>query len=206
VILLTCAVGKELAFWTPRHDVELLATGVGPVEAACSVTHTLAQGRYRLLINAGLGGAIDGAAKIGEGVAVIDDVLELGLEDGRPIVLPDGHRVVDRAHSDPHLVAALGKRGVRQLHGITVGRVTSTDETALRLARLGLQVESMEGFAVLRAAQLAGVPAIELRGISNRVGSRERSGWDFEAGARGLQHTMSSFFEILDAAEAGVTS
>lgn len=206
MILLTCAVDKELAFWTPRHDVELLAAGVGPVEAACSVTRALAQQQYRLVINAGLGGAIDGSAEIGDGVAVIDDVLELGLEDGRPIVLPDGHRVVDRAHSDPHLVAALMKRGMRALHGITVGRVTSSEETAARLARLGLQVESMEGFAALRAAQVAGVPAIELRGISNRVGSRERSGWNFDAGARGLQRALNAFLEILDAAEAGVTS
>jgi futalosine hydrolase len=205
VILLTCAVDKELSFWTSRRDVDVLATGVGPVEAACSVTRALAQERYRLLINAGLGGAIDGAAEIGEGVAVIDDVLELGLEDGRPIVLPEGHRVVDRAHSDPHLVAALVKRGVRALHGITVGRVTSTEETAARLARMGLQVESMEGFAVLRAAQVAGVPAIELRGISNRVGSRERSGWNFDAGMRGLQAALQLFLELLDAAEA-VTS
>jgi futalosine hydrolase len=200
VILLTCAIEKELSLWKPRHDVEVLAIGIGPVEAACSVTRALAQRRYRLLINAGLGGAIEGAAEIGEGVAVSDDVLELGLEDGRPIVLPEGHRIVDKVHSDGHLIAALVKRGIHALHGITVGRVTSSEETAVRLANLGVQVESMEGFAALRAAQVAAVPAIELRGISNRVGSRERSGWSFEAGARGLQNALDEFFAILDAA------
>jgi futalosine hydrolase len=205
VILLTCAVDKELAFWRPRHDVELLATGVGPVEAACSVTHALAQGRYRLLVNAGLAGAIGGAAEIGDGVAVCDDALELGLEDGRPIVLPDGQRVVDKAHSDLHLVAALVQRGYRALHGITVARVTSTEESAERLAQLGADVESMEGFAVLRAAQRAGIPAIELRGISNRVGSRERSGWSFEAGALGLQSVLGALFELIDAAAGAAT-
>ena len=31
------------------------------------------------------------------------------------------------------------------------------------------EVEAMEGFAVLRAAALAGVPALELRAVSNAV-------------------------------------
>jgi len=202
MILLVCAVEKELSFWKPRHDVELLVTGVGPVEAACSVTRALAQERYRLLVNAGLGGAIEGAAQIGDGVAVSDEVLELGLEDGRPIVLPDNRRVVDKVHSDVRLVAAVANRGCRVVRGITVARVTSSEETGERIARLGVGVESMEGFAALRAAQLAGVPAIELRGISNRVGNRERSGWNFQEGQRGLQRVLGAFFDAIDAAEA----
>jgi futalosine hydrolase len=196
VILLTCAVAKELAFWQPREDVEVLATGVGPVEAACAITSALAQRRYRLLINAGLGGALDGAAGIGDGVVVVDDALELGLEDGRALSLPDGDRVVDRAESDARLVAGLVGRGYPALHGVTVARVTASEETAARLAALGAGVESMEGFAALRAAQRAGVPAVELRGISNRVGSRERSGWSFDAGMRGLERILEACLQL----------
>ncbi len=36
-------------------------------------------------------------------------------------------------------------------------------------------VEAMEGFGVLRAAALAGVPAIEIRAISNEIGEPDRS-------------------------------
>jgi nucleoside phosphorylase len=35
----------------------------------------------------------------------------------------------------------------------------------------------MEGFAVLRAAALAGVPAIEVRAISNAIEEADRSRW-----------------------------
>ncbi|GAC1521471.1 MAG: hypothetical protein NVS2B8_01470 [Vulcanimicrobiaceae bacterium] len=45
-------------------------------------------------------------------------------------------------------------------------------------------METMEGFAILRAARVAGVPAIGIRGISNYVGDRATSEWDFVAGAR----------------------
>jgi futalosine hydrolase len=198
MILLACAVADELGFWTPRRGVELLVTGVGPVEAACAVAHALAVERYRLVVSAGLAGAFDGAARIGDGVVVAVDACELSLEDGRPILLPGGQKVVERAASDPHLVAQLHVRGFPKVHGITVARVTSSEATAARLARLGAQVESMEGFAALRAAQRAGVPAIELRGISNRAGSREGSGWDFAAGARGLRQVLDALFELLD--------
>jgi futalosine hydrolase len=39
------------------------------------------------------------------------------------------------------------------------------------------EVESMEGFGVLRAAALAGVPAVEVRVISNSVSHADRSLW-----------------------------
>jgi nucleoside phosphorylase len=42
-------------------------------------------------------------------------------------------------------------------------------------------VEAMEGFAVLRAAELAGVPAIEIRAISNEIEEPDRARWQFAA-------------------------
>jgi futalosine hydrolase len=38
----------------------------------------------------------------------------------------------------------------------------------------------MEGFAVLRACELAGVPAAEVRVVSNAVGEPDRALWLFE--------------------------
>lgn len=200
MILLACAVERELAGWAHRRGVETILTGVGPVEASCTVAHALAQERYKLVVSAGIAGALEGAAGVGDGVVVASDALELALEDGRPIVLPAGEQVVDRAHSDPALVARLRARGFAALSGITVSRVTASEETAQRLARLGAQVETMEGFAVLRAAERAGVAAIELRGISNRVGSRDRSGWNFDAGVAGLDRILRVLFETIAAA------
>jgi futalosine hydrolase len=200
MILLACAVAKELAFWKPRDGVELLVTGVGPVEAATSVARALAQQRYKLVVSAGIAGAFDGAAKVGDGVVVESERIELDREDGTPIVLPDGLQVVDSATAcDPLLSAKLAGAGYPGLRGITVSRVTTTEATAQRLAASGAQVETMEGFAVMRSAQIAGVHAVEVRGISNRVGDPQRSGWDFTAGTSGLQRVLNSLFVIIDA-------
>ena len=200
MILLTCAVARELAFWETRAGVDVLVAGVGPVEAAVSVAHVLAQQRYKLVVNAGIGGAFDGAAAVGDAVVVARDRLELDYETGAPIALPDGEPIADEAVSDPLLVTRMTEHGFARVSGITVSRITATEETAQRLIALGAQVESMEGFAVLRAAQRAGIPAIQLRGISNRCGSQDRSSWNFDAGFDAVRRITEALFEGLDAA------
>ena len=198
MILIACAVERELGAWAQREGVERLVTGVGPVEAACAVAGALARQSYRVVVSAGIAGAFDGAARIGDGIVIGDERLELTLEGGRPIPLPDGESVADVVRSDPALVEEMHARGFAVLRGVTVAQVTSTEATAARLARLGAQVETMEGFAVLRACERGGIPAIEVRGISNRVGERARSGWDFSAGLVGLERVARTLLEVLD--------
>ncbi|MDQ2872158.1 MAG: futalosine hydrolase [Candidatus Eremiobacteraeota bacterium] len=190
MILIACAVGKELAFLKPQPHVELLVTGVGVVESAAAVSRALAAGSYDLIVGAGIAGAFEGTAEVGAGVVVSEEFIELDIENGERIALPDGARIIDRASSDLTLVDRLVELGAVRVNGLTVSRVTATDATATRLARYGAGIESMEGFAVLRAAEIAGVPAIEVRGISNIVGERTRSRWDFAAGVAGLERVL----------------
>ena len=56
-----------------------------------------------------------------------------------------------------------------------------TDEQALCIAdRTGCLCEAMEGAAVVHAARIAGLPAIEIRAISNTTGNRDAQQWDLE--------------------------
>lgn len=197
MILIACAVGKELSFLRPQPHVEMLVTGVGPVESAASVSRALAQSNYELVISAGIAGAFQDEADLGEGVVVADEMFELDLETGVPITLPEGKHVINRASSDLTLVDRLVELGFRAVHGITVPRVTATDVSASRLAAYGVGVETMEGFAVLRSAEIAGVPAIEVRGISNIVSDREKSRWDFAAGVRGTEKILTALLSLV---------
>ncbi len=61
---------------------------------------------------------------------------------------------------------------------ITASTVTGKDEEAQVLVeRWGALAESMEGAAAAHVCALFGVPFLELRGISNLVGDRDRSSW-----------------------------
>ena len=60
-----------------------------------------------------------------------------------------------------------------------------------------VRVEGMEGFAVLRACALAGVPAIEVRAISNEITDADRSRWRI---GRALEALADALPKMLEAA------
>lgn len=166
----------------------MLVTGIGPVEAAAATSRILAISHPSAVINAGIAGGFRGRAAVGDAFAIETDHFEIGLEDGAPLpALPGGAKFIAKADSDPALLDACRRIGTRIGSAITVTNVTTSQQRAEDLAaRFEADVEAMEGFAVLRSAAVAGVPALELRGVSNVVGPRERSAWDFDAGAQAV--------------------
>jgi len=197
VILVVCAVAAELKAFAPRPGVDVVAVGVGPVEAGIGTLHAIARGRYRYVVNAGIGGGFRNRANVGDAVAVTDEhYADIGLEGGGALNLPDGITLREHVASDDALLASYRKRAGGALFGpgVTSATITTTDRRAQELAaRFSPMVESMEGFAVLAAAARAEIPAIELRGISNLVGDRAASEWDFRAGAAATVHALEMF-------------
>ena len=55
----------------------------------------------------------------------------------------------------------------------------------------------MEGFGVLRAAALAGVPALELRAVSNPVGETDRGLWRVDDALDALRGALPPLLEVL---------
>lgn len=198
MILIACAVRDELPDLEPHPHVEVLVTGVGPVESAIAVSRALAQSPYDCVVSAGIAGAFRGCAAVGDAVVVSNERMEIDREDGEGLVLPGGGRTVERCASDLTLVDRLVERGYPAMRGLTVSRVTATAATAARRAALGVDVESMEGFSVLRAAQIAAVPAVEVRGISNLCGERADARWNFGAGAQAARRIVRDLLLLLE--------
>jgi nucleoside phosphorylase len=48
----------------------------------------------------------------------------------------------------------------------------------------------MEGFAVLRACALAGVPAVEVRAVSNELDEQDRSRWEIDLALASLDAAL----------------
>ena len=200
-ILVVCAVAQELAALPARDGVDVVTTGVGPVEAAFATARALAAGPYDAVINAGIAGGFRDRCTVGDVVVCSrEDYADLGLEDGNAFPLPGGLELVRHVEADPALLRPFlaGTIPVIVGRGVTSATVTSTTSRALALAyRFRCDVESMEGFAVLRAAQVAGVPAIEIRGVSNLVGERASNEWNFQAGAAAAVATTDALLDVL---------
>ncbi len=200
MILVVCAVAGELQDFA-RAGVTVLETGVGPVDAALATSRALARATYRAVVNAGIGGGFRGRATVGDLVIIeSEQYVELGREDGEPLILPGGRTLASSAASDAALLATA--RGALPDAafgaGITSATITTSDARAATLnARYAPSVESMEGFAVLHAAARAGVPAIEVRGISNLVGDRATSGWDFRSGSAAALRGLDALLAVI---------
>lgn len=163
-ILVVAATARELA--TPDGWRTLLC-GVGPVEAAAATAAAIALHPPAAILHIGIAGArrvrmLAPASFVIGGDARYCDLHVPEVWAPRTVV------------ASAQLVAAV--RTVLPLAPVvTIGTSAQVGGTA------DCDVEAMEGFGVLRAAQRAGVPAIEIRVISNDIEEDDRARWHFEA-------------------------
>ena len=158
-----------------------LACGVGPVEAAATTARELASNAPSAVVHVGLAGGhgiTPGGLVIGRESLYVDISAEIP--------------VVHRVEPDPELLEKVRAAAPDALvlpigTSAAVGGVTGGD----------LRVEAMEGFGVLRACALAGVPAVELRAISNELAENDRSRWRI---GRALEALSAVLPDVLEAA------
>lgn len=162
-ILVVAATARELA---PSEGWRSLVCGVGPVEAAAATAASIAQHRPSLLIHVGIAGARRRSA-------LVTGSLVIGAESRYSDLSSTGDFAPRNVTPDRALVAA-ARRAFPNAPLLTIGT------TARVGGSVDCDVEAMEGFAVLRAAQQAGVPAIEIRAISNEIEEEDRARWHIE--------------------------
>lgn len=159
-MLVIAATERELAH---VRRFETFACGVGPVEAAIATAQLLARHPPDSVLHVGIAGAR----------AIEPLSLVLGSESVY-CDLAAAVPLIDRVAPD----AALFERvhaALPEAHVLPIGT-----SAAVGGAAATCDVEAMEGFAVLRACEAAGVPAVELRVISNTFQQADRATWRFE--------------------------
>lgn len=163
-ILVVAATARELA--VPEGWLTLQC-GVGPVEAAARTAAAIAALRPDAILQVGIAGARRARA-----------LAPASLVIGADSRYCDSNVPAEWAPSVVQASAAM-------LHAVQRAFPNAATLTIGTSARVGgtsdCDVEAMEGFGVLRAAQLAGVPAIEVRAISNEIEEADRARWHFDA-------------------------
>jgi futalosine hydrolase len=161
-MLVVAATERELAL---LDGLETFCCGIGPVEAALQTARVLEDRRPDVVIHAGIAGSrtLEQPSLVLGSEAVYCDVLDPGSTFPRVERVRPAAELLERAR------AALPEAHVLPI--ATCGKVG---------AGTGFDVEAMEGFGVLRACELAGVPALELRSISNSPDETDRTRWRFD--------------------------
>jgi futalosine hydrolase len=163
-VLVIAATAQELA---ASEGWRTLCCGVGPVEAAATTAAAIAIDRPAAIVHVGIAGTRRARA-------LSPATLVIGTESHYHDLAVPAHLAPAVLASSPALVEAAARafpHAPRLAIG-TSGRIGGTSDTI---------VEAMEGFGVLRAAQIAGVPAIEVRVISNEIEEDDRARWHFDA-------------------------
>ena len=206
--LIVTAVDAEAEALASIPDSVVVAGGIGRTNAAAATTEAvLTRGPFDLVISAGIAGMLPGVElELGdilvaeacvyaeEGLLTQDAFLDiqamgfsLGDFDGNAVPI------------DPDLLDRLPE-AIRIGRIATVATCSGSDLQADLVARRTSAVaEAMEGAAVVHAARRLGVPAIEVRAISNTTGDRDRQHWDIKSALASLADGLPGIISHLDA-------
>jgi futalosine hydrolase len=178
--LVVAATARELV---PSAGWQSLLCGVGPVDAAAHTAAALATSRPSLLLHVGIAGA-----RRARGLA--PGTLVIGTHSHYSDLSIPSHFAPHGLTAPSELVAALASAlpGAPLMPIGTSARVGGASDC---------DVEAMEGFAVLRAAQLAAIPAIEVRAISNDIEESDRSRWHFDLAFETITRATPQLVDVL---------
>jgi futalosine hydrolase len=170
-----------------RQGLAACITGVGPVNAGIALGHILASHHEIAgVLNLGFAGSFDTArAPLGSCILITEEIWpEYGLFGDDGIDAPGlgfvqwehgGLRIIDRLplHTDLTTLGLVQPVGVIPGISLTVAGVSANARRADMLAQRYHPIgENMEGFAVALACARQHIPCVELRIVSNKVGSR----------------------------------
>ncbi len=191
-ILLVAATAMELesleaqGITAPAHELSTAVTGVGLVSATYAIMQQITWSRPELIIQAGIAGAFQQGLPTGSAVVVekeivadmgvhetgcYQDIFQLGLADHNAFPYQEGSLV------NPHH-AMWEKTSLAPASSISVNEI-STDQQRIALFRdtYKADIESMEGAALHYVCLLQQVSFVQIRGISNFVGERNKQNW-----------------------------
>lgn len=210
VLIVTSVKAEQEAVIRGLRDtegVDVLIGGVGPVASAVSTAMHLAKATYSCVVNVGIGGGFSHYTDLGH-VVVADEIIaaDLGSETLDSFLSLDElgfgkTRIAVEPIYLESVIEALKKENFPVVKGpiLTVSTATGTAQTAKqRQTRFPKAVaEGMEGFGVATAAKAYGLPALEIRTISNFVGPRNKEAWKIKEALEMIEKTMKTLRKVL---------
>lgn len=191
----------------PGVEIAYCMTGPGLLFTAARLSETVCLSPPDFALQLGIAGTFGGLEN-GDLVAVASeqladvgaenhpegflDLFELGLmEDTFP-------EFAEKRLVNP-LAAGRIESDLRWVDGVSVNVCTGTGKTAeFRKNRYGTAIETMEGAAFHYVCLRHKIPFLQLRGISNVAGIRDKASWDIEGAMASIRQWLSNdFFRFL---------
>ena len=192
-------------------DFYLVHSGVGKVNTAATLALAITTLKPKSVIQFGIGGAFIGAfLAIGHVVIATDEVhldsgvrLKNGWQDmqalGFPLIRGETN-FYNKIPTDRKLTDE-----IQQLTG-AIPCIFGTSETITgdfeeakilqeRFDSFDVSIESMEGAAAAQICMALGIPFVELRGVSNIVGERNKAAWNIPVAITKVNEAIKKILE-----------
>lgn len=182
-------------------------TGVGLLSTIHRLLLELNQHKPDLVIQPGIAGTFHDENWIGTATVVktesqpemgvwednlYRDVFEMGLMQEN--TFPYQQKKLFNPHE--HLISACK---AREVNAISVNRITTSEsDIALYKNKYMADIESMEGAAMHYLCIFHAVPFVQIRGISNLVGDRNKSNWKIKVSMDAAAESCHQLFSSLN--------
>lgn len=205
-ILIIAATKMEIQPFLDSHpDAETLITGVGAAVTVFQLMNRIEKNNYNTIIQVGLAGNFNDSILLGESVLVERDcfadlavwennkiisVNDLGFTNSNEFPYENGWLVNHQIST----TMATGKK----VKGITVNLLTDDLNYINEMKhKYNADIESMEGAALHYVCLQKNISFIQIRGISNEVGERDKSKWNFKAAIQSSNQLLSEIYSTL---------
>lgn len=204
-ILVTAATEAEMMPFSNRFpEAEILITGVGASACSFELTKVLLKKKYSQVIQVGIAGAND-ESKIGQAFLVTKDCFaDVGVweKENRYSVFDMGFAESDTPPFENgwivnhHPVLMNSKYSLAT--AISVNTITDREDwNQLMKQKYGAELESMEGAAFHFVCQKLQVPYLQIRGVSNRIGERDKSKWKISEAINNSCELLANIYQQL---------
>jgi futalosine hydrolase len=162
-------------------DVDVVQTGIGILSTACSVANLLTENQYQWAICAGVAGSFSADLNVGATTIVHSeqaDDMSCGYIQGfegafnRMLVGKNEYPFEDATINCPHSQNISQAMRLPLVKSLTVSLLAATPQAALVRGNFyDADIENMEGVAFFYACRMRNIPFVEIRSISNAVGT-----------------------------------
>ena len=190
MIIIVSATEMEVA--TARQqlkdslNISFHITGVGMLAAAVSLTKLALTHKPDLIIQVGIAGCFDTSMDLGNVVLVKEEILgDTGVEENgvwkdlfkTKFIAPDNAPFTNGRLINKHL-SDYNQLKLSEVTAITINEITTRQERIAQLKSLySPTIESMEGAALHYVCNDLNIPYLQIRGLSNYIGERNKSKW-----------------------------
>jgi futalosine hydrolase len=210
-ILLLAATQFEIeGFINPLPDqinLDVCITGVGPSFAMLNAMKFIADHpnvKYDYILQIGIAGCFETNITLGTVFNVLEDQFLVGAWENEELfnsVDEMGFNSAFRKSSRVKSFKTIELKSIlRKCEGLTVSAIESNKARikVLKSAFPEALIESMEGAVVFELSNYLQTPAISLKAVSNYVGERDKSKWDFKTSISNLHMATNDLLLTLN--------